>query len=195
MVVELQVVPDREWHCIALVNFGRAYRYPHTLDREIRIRDHPLDIRQIAIKDLGHEMSTLLPTNRFGETAARLVDRHARRMFVESDVTDAIDFFHMDALPAGVPIEIDLDIQLTPMASGPYRVLATRAGIGFESARARTLFRNFVRASADIRITGHEAIVSFGRRLHNLCWFAPDYARNAGPTPWLQNRSLQRRFS
>ena len=194
MVAELQAVPDPEWRRIALASVGRAYRNPRILDRTLRIRDYPEDIRQIAVKDLGHEKPTLLLTNQLGEPAASLIDRYARRMIIENAISDAIDFFHMDALSAAVPMKVDLDIQLTLIASGLYRVLAKRLGNGFENARARTLFRNFVRASAGIRITENEIIVSFGRRAHNPCLLAANYARKTDPIPWLQNRRLQLRF-
>ena len=120
---------------------------PRILDRKLRIKHYPSDIRQIAIKDLGHDKPTLLHTNQLREPAASLVDRYARRMIIESAIADAIDFFHMDA------------------------------------------------ASAGIRITEKEMIVSFGGRAHNPCLLAADYAQKADPIPWLQNRSLQLRFS
>ena len=193
MVAELRAVPDRDWHRITLANLGRAYRNPRILDRRLRVRDYPSDIRQISTKDLGDEKPTLLLTNQLGEPAASLIGRYARRMFIESAIADAIDFFHMDAHSAAVPMRIDLDIQLTLMASGLYPVLGRRLGNGFEKARA--LFRNFVRAGAGIRITEKEIITSFGRRARNPCLLAAGYARKTGPIPWLQNRSLQLRFS
>ena len=194
MVGELLAVPDSDWRSIALTNIGRAYRTPRILDRTLRIRDYPCNIRQIAIKGLGHEKPTLLLTNQLGEPAGRLIDRYARRMLIENAIADAIDFFHMDALSAAVPMKIDLDIQLTLMASGLYRVLAKRVGNGFENARARSLFRKLVRTSAAIRITEHEIIVSFGRRAHNPCLLNAKYAEKAKPIPWLQDRTLRLRF-
>ena len=77
MVAELQAVPDPEWRRFALANLGRAYRNPRILDRTLRIRDNPEDIRQIAVKDLGHERPTLLLTNQLGKPAASLIDRYA----------------------------------------------------------------------------------------------------------------------
>ena len=49
-------------------------------------------------------------------------------------------------------MKIDLDLQLTLMASGLYRLLAVRLGNGKQNAESRTLFRNFVKAPADITI-------------------------------------------
>ena len=115
-------------------------------------------------------------------------------MLIENAVADAIDFFHVDALYAAVPMKIDLDIQLTLVASGHYRILARRTGNGFENTRARTLFRKLVRASAAIRITEHEIIVSFGRRAHNPYLLAAKYTEMATSIPWLDTRTPRLRF-
>ena len=95
-----------------------------------------------------------------------LIDRYARRMVIENTIANAIDFFHMDALSAAVPLKVHLDLQLTLMASALYRILAKRLGNGMEHARARTLFRKVVNTSAIIEIKPHD-IASLGRRAHN----------------------------
>ena len=88
-------------------------------------------------------------------------------MVIENAIADAIDFFHMDALSAAVPMKIDLDLQLTLMASGLYRLLAVRLGNGKQNAKSRTLFRNFIKAPADITISEQTIKVRLGRRANN----------------------------
>ena len=195
MVSELQARPDREWSRTALVNVGHAHCNPRSIVRKLRVGDCPSDIRQIAIKDLGHPELTLLLATQLGGLAASFVDRYARGMLIEDSVADAIDFFHMDALSAAVPMKFDLDFQLTLMASGLYRVLARRLGKGFENACAQTLFRDFVRVGACIRITEKEVIVGFGRRADSPCLLAADFARKTAPIHWLRDRSLQPQFT
>ncbi len=195
MVAELLSQPAADWRKITLSNVGRIYRTPRILERQLRLKDYPGDIRQIAITDLGHEKPTLLLTNQLHEPAARLIDRYARRMVIENTSADAIDFFHMDALSAAVPMKIDLDLQLTLMASTLYRLLAKRVGNGFEIAQASTIFRKLVHSSASIDITPTEIVVSLARRAHNPLLLAADYAATRQPIPWLDNRTLKIRFS
>ncbi len=90
--------------------------------------------------------------------------------------TDAFDFFHMDALSAAVPMKVEFDLQLTLMASAPYRLLGVRVGNGFEIAKARTLFRKLVHISASIEITASEIVVSLGRRANNPLLLAAGFA-------------------
>ena len=177
-----------------MTNVGRAYRTPRILDQTVRITGYPHDIRQLAVRDLGHDNPTLLLTNQTATPAGQLVDRYARRMVIENAIAEAIDLFHMDALSAAVPMKVDLDLQLTLMASTLYRLLAVRLGNGRQESRARTLFRDFVKAAADITIEQDRVIVSFGRRANNPFLLNAGYAETDIAIPWLENRRLQIRF-
>ena len=127
-------------------------------------------------------------------TASILVDRYARRMVIENTIADAIDFFHMDALSAAVPRKVQLDLQVTLMASTLYRILARRLGNGMEYALARTLFRKVVNASATTEIKHREIVVSLGRRANNPLLLAAGYADQQQRIPWLGDRVLQIRL-
>ena len=194
MLDRLLATPSEKWRRISLTNVGRQYRSPRVLDQEVNIRDYPEPIRQITITGLGREKPTLLLTNQMQETPANLIDRYARRMIIENAIADGIDFFHMDALSAAVPLKIDLDLQLTLVADALYRILARRAENGLENARTRTLFRKLVNASANINITEDEIIVSFARRAYNPCLVAAKYHQRRQAIPWLENRSLRIAF-
>ena len=84
--------------------------------------------------------------------------------------------------------------RLTLMASSLYRLLGIRVGQGFEVAKARTIFRKLVNASATVRITEDEIIVTLGRRANNPLLLAARYGEIAQPISWLGNRTLRIRF-
>ncbi len=190
MVAELRAEPPGKWRTITLKNIGRAYRNPRILEQEINLNAYPAKIRQIVITDLGHEKPTFLITNQMNEPAANPIDRYARRMVIENTIADAIDFFHMDALSAAVPLRVNVDIQLTLMASALYRILANRAGREIKAAKAQTIFRKLVNASATVEITDHEIVVSLGRRANNPFLPAAGYGDIRQKIPWLDNRTL-----
>ncbi|MDE0211876.1 MAG: hypothetical protein OXJ64_18595 [Boseongicola sp.] len=125
------------------------------------------------------------------EPASRLVDRYARRMVIGNTIADASDFFHMDALSAAMPMRIDLDVQLTLMASSLYRRISNSIGQGFEAAKVRTIFRKLVYASAAIRITEDEIIATLGQRASSPLLVTAGYGEIAQPIPWLGNRTLR----
>ena len=187
-------VPASDWKQVRLTNVGRIYRTPRVLDQQVRITGYPEAIRQLAVRDLGHENPTLLLTNQMTTPAGQLVDRYARRMVIENAISDAIDFFHMDALSAAVPLKIDLDLQITLMANTLYRLFAARLGNGRQRSRARTLFRDFVKAAADIHIEERRIIVRIGRRANNPYLINAGYGDAGIVVPWLHDRVLKIEF-
>jgi hypothetical protein len=110
----------------------------------------------LTVADLGHEEPTLLMTNQLTRSAAQLIGRYAPRMLIENNIEDGIDFFHMDALSSAVALKVNCDLQRTLRASSLYRLLAGRIGNGYEHAKSRHLFRDFIDASAKVTITESE---------------------------------------
>jgi len=116
----------------------------------VQLTDYEKSVRQIVIKGLGHEEPTFLLTNQLTRSAGNLIERYARRMIIENSIQDGVDFFHMDALSSAVPMKVDCDLQLTLMASSLYRLFGNEIGQGYEHAKSRTLFRDFVDAHASV---------------------------------------------
>ena len=84
---KLEERPPGDWTRIGLSNVGRKYRTPRILDDRVRLRGHEGELRQIAVRDLGHERPTLLLTNQLEERPADLIDRCARRMLIENGIS------------------------------------------------------------------------------------------------------------
>ena len=145
----------------------------------------------MTVADLGHEEPTILLTNQLTATAAKLIERYARRMIIENSIEDGIDFFHMDALSSAVAMKVDCDLQLTLMASSLYRLLAGRIGRGYEQAKSRHLFRDFVDATAVVTIGESEVVIRFQKRAHNPLLVAAGFDRTETVIPWLKGKRLR----
>jgi hypothetical protein len=185
--------PPSAWRRIELEAVTRSYRTPRILDRKIELRDYDGPIRQLTIADLGHEEPTLLLTNQLTHSPAKLIGRYAQRMLIENNIADGIDFFHMDALSSAVAMKVDCDLQLTLMASSLYRLLGTRIGEGYRSAKSRHIFRDFVDATATVIIEEKEIWIQFPKRAHNPYLLAAELHKTDIPIPWLGEKRL--RFS
>ena len=55
---QLRQTPGSAWRQIQLSNVSRAFRTPKVLERMIQLRDYEVPIRQLAIRDLGHDKPT-----------------------------------------------------------------------------------------------------------------------------------------
>jgi hypothetical protein len=194
MLDTLHQVPASAWRRIELEGIARAYRTPRILDETIHLRDYEGALRQLTVTELGHEEPTLLLTNQLKRSPAKLIGRYAQRMIIENGIADGIDFFHMDALSSAVAMKINCDLQLTLMASSLYRLLGARIGNGYQRAKSRHLFRDFVDATAQIHLEEDSILVRFQKRAHNPLLLAADFAKTDIPIPWLGNKHLHLAF-
>lgn len=195
VLAEVRGAPSRDWQSMRLTNAGREYQSPRALDQRLALPGYPQTIRQIAVDNIGAHGPILLLTNRLQEPVAELVDRYARRVPTENAISDTIDFFHLDALSSGVALPVDVDLQLTLLGDTLYRLLAERIGQGHESECPRTLFRKFVRASADVVVASDSLTVRFGQRAHNRVLEGAGLADESVPLPWLGNLPLRFSFA
>jgi hypothetical protein len=194
MLQEIAAQPLSAWRRIELESVSRAYRTPRILDQRITLAEYQGPIRQLVVTDLGHEEPTLLLTNQLGRSAAKLIGRYAKRMLIENGIEDGIDFFHMDALSSAVALKVNCDLQLTLMASSLYRLLGSRIGDGYETAKSRQLFDKFVDATATVMIAERDISVRFQKRAHNPLLMAAGFDRDMVSVPWLGRKRLQLMF-
>jgi len=188
LVHELMARPRSAWRQIELESVSRQYRTPRILDEQVSLDKYTGPIRQIAITDLGHEQPTLLLTNQLKKSAAKLVGRYAQRMIIENNIEDGVNFFHMDALSSAVALKVNCDLQLTLMASSLYRYLAQKIGNGYETVKARNLFRKFINATAALHIDERVITVQLQKRAHNPLLMASGLDKTSVRVPWLHRR-------
>lgn len=184
-------VPASAWRRIELDGVSRLYKHPRLLDQRITLPDYQGRLRQLIITDLGHEEPTFLLTNQLHRSAAKLVGRYAQRMLIENNIEDGIDFFHMDALSSAVALKVNCDLQLTLMASSLYRMLAGHLGNGYENAKSRHLFADFVESSAVIDIGARDIEVHFQKRAHNPYLLNAGFDKTEQAIPWLGRKRLR----
>jgi hypothetical protein len=137
MLGRIWSLPTSAWRRITLPSLTRAFRTPKVLDERIELPGYQGKLRQISIIDLGHEEPTILLTNNTKESCPTLVTRYAQRMLIENGISEAIQFFHLDALSSMVGMKVDFDLQITLMASSLYRLLAERSAGSIDRRRRR----------------------------------------------------------
>ena len=191
MLQEVHKEPLSAWRRIELDGVSRIYKTPRILDTKIELKDYHGPIRQIVITELGHEDPTFLLTNQMTRSAPKLIQRYAQRMIIENNIADGIDFFHMDALSSAVAMKVNLDLQLTLMASSLYRLLGSKLGNGYQRAKSRHIFRDFIDASATLIIDDKDICVRFQKRAHNPLLIAANLDKTVIRVPWLKGKNLR----
>ena len=191
MLAKIHSEPLSAWRRIELQGVSRIYRHPKILDQKIALKDYQQPIRQIVINELGREEPIFLLTNQLKRSAPKLIQRYAQRMIIENGIEDSIDFFHMDALSSAVAMKVNLDVQLTLMASSLYRLFALKIANRYQKAKSRHLFRDFIDATANIIITENEVLVKFQKRAHNPLLIAAGFDDTDIKIPWLNRKRLR----
>ena len=188
LLKEIAQLPRSAWRTIELDVPTRKFRTPRVYEQKVRVAGRVF--RQVYILDLGHEQPTILLTNHARTPITQLITRYAHRMLIENALSDAVRFFHLDALSSAVGFKVDFDMVLLVIASGLYRLLARRMR-GYHDAQARHIFRDLVDMPATVTITAREITVSFHRRAHLPILLASGLFDTPVRVPWWGNRTLR----
>jgi hypothetical protein len=187
LLKEIALLPRSAWRTVELDVPTRKYRTPRVFEQSARIEGQTF--RQLFIQDLGHDEPTILLTNDRRTSVAALITRYARRMLIENALSDAVRFFHMNALSSAVGLKVDFDMALLVIASGLYRLLA-RQMRGYADAQARRIYRDLVDMPASVRIERDGVHVQFHRRAHLPIIVASGLLDTPVPIPWWGNLPL-----
>jgi len=190
MLGEIYSRPASAWRRITLDSMTRTYRTPRILDEQVELPGYQGKLRQMTILDLGHEEPTVLLTNHLKTSPATLLTRYAQRMLIENKISEAIQFFHLDALSSMVGLKVDFDLQLTLMASSLYRLMAQRIGREYQRAQPKKIFRNLLDLSARVDIDDRQVVVTLDKRAHLPYLVASGLLDQPTPLPWFGNKLL-----
>jgi hypothetical protein len=195
MLGEIWSRPASAWQRITLRSLTRTFRTPKVLDERVHLKGYTGPLRQVTVIDLGHEEPTVLLTNNLDITCPALVTRYAQRMLIENGISEAIQFFHLDALSSMVGLKVDFDLQITLMASALYRLMADRIGREYARAQAKQIFRNLLDVSATVTIADAHVTVTLDKRAHNPYLVASRLTDQPTPMPWFGGKPLRLGFA
>lgn len=187
---QVATLPRSAWRQVQLDVPHRKFQTPRVVDQRVRLKGYGKTLRQLLIRDLGHDEPTILITNDLKSSAKKLITRYARRMLIENGLADSVDFFHLDALSSAVALNVDFDVLLTVIGQGIYRMFARQLR-GYHRAQARQVFRRFLDTTARVIISPDEVLVRLPRRAHNPLLLDANIIGPSTPIPWWKNRRLR----
>ena len=195
MLREIYRQPESAWQRISLPALTRIYRNPIVLEERVTLSGYEGELRQLTVRDLGHEEPTILLTNHRKLGPVELVTRYAHRMLIENEISEAVQFFHIDALSSRVGMKVDFDMQLTLAASSLYRMMAQRMGREYSHCQAKTVFRNLLDLSGKVEVTATSVVVTLDKRAHNPYLVASGLADQPTTMPWFGDKKLIIQFA
>lgn len=185
----LDTLSPAEWTTYTLKRAGR-YRHPQIHEDVIRLKDLTVPLRQMAVRNIGHEQPTLLITNDLASPAKDLFGRYAERMIIENELDADISGFHLNALSSGLPLNVDLDTTLTVAAGNTYRLLA-RTLPRYQQATPDRLWRHFLDTTGTVTIADDHVQVDLALRTYTPVLIDSGYPELDLAVPWWGGRHLR----
>jgi len=186
----LAALPPSAWTTHTIKRSGR-YRRPQIHEQVVRLKgvEHPL--RQIAVRNIGHEEPTLLITNDLAATPGKdLFARYAERMIIENELDADISGFHLNALSSGLPLNVDLDTTLTVAAGNCYRLLA-RTLPRYELATPDRIWRHFLDNTGSVTVADDHVRIDLALRTYTPVLIDAGFPELDIPIPWWTGRKLR----
>jgi hypothetical protein len=146
-------------------------------------------VRQIILKGNGREKPAFLVTNDFESPAEHLVSSYACRWHIETGISEAVKFFHINALSSPILLKVHFDMAMTMIADTLYWRLAQNLR-GFEKCDANKIFRNFIQGRGAVSVRGNEITVTYPKRAHNPVLRNVAWQHLPKNIPWLDGTKL-----
>ena len=188
----LRALPLSAWKTFRINRAGR-YRHPQIHEDTITLNGVSRPVRQIAVKNIGHDEPTLMITADRTTPAKDLFARYAERTLIENELSSYIDGFHLDALSSGLALNVDLDTTLSVIAGSLYRLLALSLK-RYERATPERLYRHFIDTTGTLHISEDSVTVELTRRTWTPVLLQAGYSEIDLPISWWGGRHLRFRF-
>jgi hypothetical protein len=185
----LAALPASDWTTHNVKRSGR-YRHPHIHEDIVHLKGISPPLRQIAVRNIGHDQPTLLITNDLATAAKDLFTRYAERMIIENELDADISGFGLNALSSGLPLNVDLDTTLTVLAGNCYRLLARKLP-RYQLATPDRLWRHFLDDTGTVTVAKDHVRVDLALRTYTPVLIDAGFPELEIPIPWWGGKTLQ----
>ncbi len=163
IVAALEALPGSAWQQLRVPAANGKGRTLRVNDSRVFLRDYGKDVRQVAITGHGKIKPALIITNDFEGDVKRIIRAYARRWLVEKDISEQIEFFHLNRLSSSIVIKVDFDLTMSILAHNLLRLFAQDLR-GYEHQTAPTLYNKFLANSGVVEITSEQIAVKLHKK-------------------------------
>ena len=189
IVDRIEHIPNHLWKEVRVIKADGKGRILKVFEEKTKLNEYGKKIRQIAIKGHGKIKPALLITNDFEIKLEYIIKKYSRRWLVEKEISEQIDFFHLNRVSSSMVIKVDFDFTMTILAHNLYRLFAQNLP-GYSHCTDNTIYEKFLYNSGNIEIKLDEIIVKLKkkRNLPLLLTEIKKYSQNQ--IYWFQNRKV-----
>lgn len=177
-------IPEEKWKYVKIEGEKRIHKKVRVFEEAITLRGYEGNLRQIIITENGREEPAFLILNDNDLSIEQAIRQYARRWLVEKEISEQIDFFHLNTPSSSIVIKVDFDLTLTLLSHNLYRKLAERLP-GFENSEVASLFRKFLETVARVKVEGNTATIFLKKKTHMPILFEIDFMQKTTFIPWI----------
>jgi hypothetical protein len=100
----------------------------------------------------------------------------------------------MDALSSVLAMKVNCDVVLGIMSSGLYRLLGSKIGKGYETAKSKHIFHDLVNGTVQVVVGENDLSIQMQKRAHNPFLIAAGFHQADVIIPWLAQIPLHIRL-
>jgi hypothetical protein len=182
-------LPVKRWKDVKVECAGNKTRTLHVYDEMVFLNGYDKQIRQITITGNGKIKPAIIITNDFDLSIEQIIRKYARRWLVEKEISEHIDFFHLNLVSSSMVIKVDFDFTMTILAHNLYRLFALELG-RYSHLSAQTLYDKFVLNGADIEIEKQKITVQLKKKRELPLILEVMQKFNQQKYKWLGNKSI-----
>ena len=188
LVTHIESIEPKRWQKVDIEK-AKGTRTILAYEEHGELKDYDGTVRHVYIKNPNKTNPAIIITNDFDLPLKQLVRKYSRRWLVETEISEQIDFFHLNRNSSGIVIKVDFDLTMTIFAHNLLRLFCKDMD-AFSRSNAETLFDKFISAPGEISISDNAVSVILKKK--RTLPFLLEHLQNTSclPVPWLQNFQL-----
>jgi hypothetical protein len=194
LIAQIENIDKEHWKRVRLSKkFRRKYRNLLVYETEITLDDYEGQLRQLAIKNSGRENPAFIITNDFNLSLKETIIKYARRWLVEQEISEQIEFYHLNRLNSSIVVKVDFDLTMSILADTMYKLFSEQIP-GFQESRADGIYRSFIKNYSHFHIEDKpEKIIkiTLNKKVHLPLLYETDWFSKGTKIPWLGDYKLK----
>ena len=147
----LNSLPAKSWKSYRVERAGNKKATIKAYEESFFLKTYNKEIRQISIKGHGKIKPATIILNDFDIKPADVVRKYARRWIVEKEISEQIEFFHLNSVSSSMVIKVDFDLTMSILTHNIFRLFANNTG-RYKHISDNSIYEKFLKNSAEIVI-------------------------------------------
>ena len=195
IIESIRALDKSKWKTIRVESSAMKKRTLKVYDDKIILRGYcdetgaQKQIRQVAITGNGKVKPALIITNDFDISAETVVRKYARRWLVEKEISEQIEFFHLNRLSSSMVIKVDFDLTMTILAHNIYRLFAMELE-RYSAMSDEKIYEKFIANSGIVKIKDNSITIEMKKKRELPLLLETMTRYKESKYEWLNNMSL-----